>query len=184
MAPVPDNLTSRVFFDYVTGNLATSQEHTCMVRYISGTTTATAVQTSFLALLNGFTAGAFRQNWRVTAVRVSQPSTNFSVLIPTLPALAAFLGTSVVPYQTRFETVEDSMEGRSPTSGRRVSISLYRADNDADATFRYGMPAAVQSALATGLTAQTFMTADTSAPVFYTYVNQNYNSYWERQLRS
>lgn len=193
MAALPSNNTDRVFFDYVTGNLATSREHTCAVRFSLADNTVEAVQGIFLDLLGALGASNFRNGWRVLRTRVQYATTNVSLPYALEGTLGAFVGTGGSPtYNARYETVEDTFQGRSSSSGRRVDFSLYRAMDDSESTFRVeaglsGFGIVVGQAVATlnsyapnGV----FITIDgTANTIWYPYMNRNYNSYWERRSR-
>jgi hypothetical protein len=184
MAPLPPNSTGRVWFDYVTGVGATSQEHSVMFRISDFDTDGDSWSTGFLGVLNGFGAGAFREGWKVLRGRVSAPGSNISLPFTPNAALRAFLGTAVAGGTAVAEALEDTVQGRSLTTGRRVDFSLYKGTGFVDPTFRYGAPPALLTALSSlniyGLGA----VIDGTLASWYTYVNQNYNSYWERELRS
>lgn len=184
MAPLPQNNTARLFFDYVTGSAATSVEHTVQMRISGAEGTQTTGQEQFLSFLNAFGPGAFRTGWKVQNVRYSAAGSSFSLPIAILPALGSFLGTHSGTYVARYEAVEETIQGRSPVSGRRVDLSIYRAFGDANPSFRTGLPAGVQTALSAGLTAGVWRAIDGSTPIFYTFLNSNYNSYWETRLRT
>lgn len=193
MAPLPANNTDRVFFDYVTGNLSTSREHTCAVRFNLVDATVEAVQGIFLDLLGALGETNFRAGWRVLRTRVQYATTNVSLPYALDAALGAFVGTGGSPtYNARFETVEDTFQGRSSTTGRRVDFSLYRAMDDSESTFRVesglsGLGVVVGQAVATLNTyapTGVFIAIDgTANTIWYPYMNRNYNSYWERRSR-
>lgn len=192
MAPLPQNNTHRLFVDYVTGDLATSQEHTLAIRYNPSLRDVGDVQGDLLAVLNAFTAPAFRTGWKVTATRVQAAGSNFSLPVATISGLAGFVGTGGGAYFPRHETVEETFQGRSSTSGRRVDLSLYRAAGDVSENFRVvGGPSGlfllvrlVAAALSAASAAGSFLAIDGSQAVWRDYMNQNYNSYWERRVRT
>lgn len=188
--PPPPATTSIMFFDYVTGSSATSREHTVQFRYNPSLATPSDVQNRMLLVLQALTAANFRTGWRILRVRQQDVGTNFSIPIPVASGLGSFLGTATTPtYQPRYEAVEWSLQGRSPTTGQRVDFSLYTALTDAPANFRF-LPAdlaqlaatvnAVQAGAATGI----IITRGGSPATWYNYMNVNYNSYWERRSRT
>lgn len=192
MPPLPANNTDRVFFDYVTGNAPTSREHTVAVRFNLTEVSVENVQGNFLDFLGALGATNFRDGWRVIRTRVQYATTNVSLPYALEPALAAFEGTSAATYNSRFEAVEDTFQGRSSTTGRRVDFSLYRALDDSDGSFRVesggsGLPLVVAAAVDTLNTYApfgTFIAIDgTLNTIWYPYMNRNYNSYWERRAR-
>lgn len=193
MAPLPANNTGRVFFDYVTGTATTSREHTTAIRYNALSITTLGVQIAFFDVLSAFGATNFRVGWKVIRARWQGAGTNVTLPLTLDSTLGAFEGTgSNPPYNPRYETVEDTFQGRSPLTGRRVDFSLYRAMDDSDGSFRVeaggsGFPLVVAAAVAVlnGYPEQgTFVTIDgTDGALWYPYMNRNYNSYWERRSR-
>lgn len=192
MAPFPQNNTHRMFFDYVTGVTATSRAHTCAVRYNPGLRDVSDVQADFLALLNAFGPTLFRAGWKVTGVRVQSQGTNFTLPVTVISTLGAFIGTAGTGYDASLEAVEDTFQGRSPGTGRRVDLSLYRAHLQVSGNFRIipgtgTVPTAVGAAVAvlnTRAPLGSFLAIDGLAPSWYGYMNQNYNSYWESRSRT
>lgn len=184
LPPLPPNNTGRVWFQYVTGEVATSQVHEVMLRYPDGGASGD-VQEAFLTILNAIGASNFRQGWRVTSARESAAGSVFSLPITLQSAIAAFEGTASSPeYNPRFEAVERVYGGRSISSGRRVDFSLYTALSDADPTFREENSPALQLALLGLWSLGAGAVIDGTRPVFYSYTNFNYNSAWESKLRS
>ena len=191
MAALPANSTNRLFIDYVTGNEAGSQQHTVSCRYDSATLDVGDVQEAFLDVLQGISAALFRTGWRVIATRVQGAGTAFSLPVTTIVSLAGFTGTASPSYQPRLEAVELTFQGRSPTTGRGVDFSLYTAVIDVGDSFRFNSGSVAAPWVATALTALrasttagAFQSIDGAAPIWYDYVNANYNSYWERRLRT
>lgn len=185
LPPLPANNTARVWFRYVTNSGTTAQTHEVMWRANLGDFTIGDVGTNFLDLLTAIGASNFRTGWRVLSGRYSPAGAVFSVPAVLPAALLAFTGTGTsAGYRLPWEAVQDVFVGRSLSSGRKVSFSLFRAAGEADDTFRYGMPGAVQTALSTGSGNGAPLAIDGTNPSWYTYTNQNYNSYWERELRS
>ena len=184
MAPLPPNSTARVYFDYVTGAALTSREHTVQWRANLALATVDLVQAKFLGFLQAVGASNLRQGWKVIRVRVCLAGSNFSVPVNPTAALGGFVGTYAGSYNARMECVEDTYQFRSLSSGRRGDFSLYRAQGDADENFRFGMPTAQQTALLDAANNASLMAIDNTSPGVYTYVNQNYNSYWETRSRT
>ena len=191
MAPLPPQNTGRVYFDYVTGNAATSQEHTVMERFAVGVGFDLGdAQQALLDVLTTLGTTAFARGWRVTGVRLSQPGQVFSLPFPLIPALAAFVGagTALTPYD---EAREVTFQGHSQTSGRRVDFSLYGIDGSTPDNFRVvgggaGLSSLVSAAVAAlnaNSAAGYFVTIDGTAATWYDYINYNYNSYWEQEIR-
>lgn len=191
MAPLPQNNTNRLLFDYVTGDVATSQAHTCAVRYNPAERDVGDVQADFLSVLAGFGEGLFRVGWKVTGVRVQAAGSNFSLPVTMIASLAAFEGIASVGYTPKLEAVELTFQGRSTTSGRRVDFSIYNALFDVGDNFRFlegsagaSWVADVLDAVRAASAVGSFLAIDLSAPTWYGYANANYNSYWERRMRS
>ena len=192
MAPLPQNSTTRYFFDYVTGNATTSTEHTIAMRVNPAIVDPPTACAGLLAVLTAWTNGNFRSGWRVIRGRVQAAGSNFSVPITLTTALANFVGTLSTGYVARLEAVEDTFQGRSLTTGRRVDLSFYRAATDPTDNFRVvaggsglnltvqNVRNAIQAEVANGM----FLAIDQSQPTYSAYMNQNYNSYWERRIRT
>ena len=106
-----------------------------------------------------------------------------------MPAdLANFIGSNGFALPEREEPKESIWVGRSPTSGRRTRLSLYGAVYDTPANYRFGPGESLLSGAGTigdlNAPANVFLAIDGSKPNWYTYVNVNYNSYWETAARS
>lgn len=185
MPALNPNNTARAWFKYVTGAGASSQEHEVMWRYNPDVASLDNVCAYFKGLLDAIGPAGFRTGWKVLAGRYSAAGSDFSLPFQPTASLLSFLGTNVdASYTASWEAVEDVYVGRSLTSGRRAEFSLYRAKGQVDSTFRFGMPAGQISALSFASGAGCLLCIDGVAPAWYTYVNQNYNSHWERELRS
>lgn len=185
LPPLPDNNTARTWFQYTTGDGIASQTHEIMFRFNQALAAPEDAGAALLAVLQSYGPGSFRVGWRVLAQRWSAAQSAFSVPVQPDPSLLAFVGTgSSAAYQARWEAVEDTLVGRSLTSGRKARLSLFRANGEADATFRFPMGAGLQTALSQGSGSGFILCIDGSAPSWYTYVNQNYNSYWEGEIRN
>jgi len=190
VAPLPANNTARIFFDYITGNQATSKEHTVAWRSTGPGTTHEDVQARFLEFLQVLSPGTFVQGWRVLRVRVQEQGADFSVPVPMIAGLAAFVGTFTGAYPQNREAEEWVWSGRSSTTGRRVDFSLYGIGTAFPVNFRY--PAGGSSPNWVGPSIAFLNSADPpvgplvidfSKPTWYSYVNVQYNSYWEEQVR-
>lgn len=187
MAPLPQNATARYFFDYVTGNAATSQNHTVQVR-CSNETTPEDAQEAFWSLLTAMGSARFGSGWRVIRVRYQAAGTDFSIPVTLGATLASFVGTggNVSPPS---EAIELTFQGRSFTSGRRGDLSLYGTVGYSLTTnYRLtpGEASWVGDAVAVLNSVETIVwrAVDGTRLTFYPYANWNYNSYWERKLRS
>lgn len=183
MAPLPDNLTERLYLDYVAGTGGI--EHTMLVRWSTVTATLTQTMAAVESLFD-FIAGSLWAGWRFTGARNAAVGSDFSLPVPLSTGLAAVLGTG-----SARDAVADPREarwvGRSPTSGRRVSLSVYGTAPSTPANYRWGPGevALTDNAVLALLNAApgTFLAIDGSKPVFYPYVNVQFNSYWETRAR-
>ena len=186
MASLPQNSTARYFFDYVTGNTATSQEHTAAMRVTTATSETTA-QGGFLDLLTAMGPARFATGWRILRVRFQGAGQGFSVPLALTPALAAWVGTGG-PISPPNEAIELTYQGRSYASGRRGDVSLYGVLGFSLTTnYRITPGEAAWVGTAVGVLnaseAPLWIAIDGSELTWYPYANWNYNSYWERQLR-
>lgn len=188
MAPLPENNTGRYFVDYVTGNVAVSQEHTLVVRCA---TTAGGVQAqdAVLSFLGSIGAVNFRPGWRVLRVRHQEAFTDFSVPVPLTATLSAFVGTFGSAGAAWGEALEARWVGRSSLDGRRTALSLYGLAINIPDNFRLpaggSSPAWVQNSINNlNGASNPFYTISGSEPVWYDYINVQLNSYWESRLRS
>lgn len=184
MAPLPPSSTPRIWFRYVTGIQATSQEHTVMWRYNASQSSEYQAQGQFLAFLTALGESFFRVGWRVLDARFSAAGSNISLPVPLDPGLAEFEGTQGAGYNGALEAVEVCWPFRSIVSGRKGDFSLYPAAANVPATFRLTNSTAVQTALNDASADGSLVAIDNTAPQHYGYQNWNYNSYWERQLRA
>lgn len=195
MAPLPPNSTARVYFDYDSGSGANALNHTVQVRYIGPADNGVAAQTAFLALLNAIGPGNFNAGWSVNTVRVAPFNQDFSVPVPLIAGLNSFVGTDGTPLASFEEALEHTFQGRSPSTGRRVDLSLYGISflaGQVPGDYRVqegasGIGLIVRNAvtaLTNGVSAnQSFVAIDGTGPVWYGYMNVNFNSYWERRKR-
>jgi hypothetical protein len=192
MAPLAAyNLTTRWYFDYITGNdAAKARAHTAMLRTaFDSPVSVSEIQDKFLNLLNQLGAPAFRAGWRVTGVRQSTANTDFSVPVPVTTNLAAFVGTgSYTGWVISSEAIERRFVGRSPLTGVKGSFSLYGEANNSIADFRASTSestgtANVVAALNAASTPR-LVVGDNTVATWYAYANLNYNSHWESALRT
>jgi hypothetical protein len=193
MAPIAENLTHRIFFDYVTGVVAgTSKQHTICWRLNESVTPEDAISSAqgrMLALLGNIQPAAFRAGWAVEGVRFSVAGTDISLPVDVDAALAAFVGTSVeAGWNPSSEAIQYRMEGRSPTTGVRTSMSLYgvyypTVDADFRITPSQGSFVSDWRNALTEIGGPPLVCRDGSAVNWYNYINTQYNSYWERRIR-
>lgn len=192
MAPLPPNSTPRVYFDYISGNAATSKAHTASLRMNQGTFDQAQVQALFAAVLASMGQDSFRVGWKVTSVRVQQANSSFSLPVPLIPGLSSFQGTNAGAWTENQEAIEWTFQARSGASGRRVDFSLFGVYVTIPTNFRYvagavGSPAWVGNVVGllnnTSTYPQLPVAVDGTRATFYPYVNANYNSYWEGEIR-
>lgn len=189
---VAPNNTARLFVDYITGAQPSSAEHTLMCRYDQSRLTASDAADGIGRLLMAIGAANLRAGWKVLRLRNASQGNDFSVPVTMPSAITSFVGTANINYNARLETVEETFQGRSASTGRRVDVSLYRAMADCDASFRVlasgsgvgSMVTAIVGRLNADVFAGHWLAVDGSGPVWSSYMNQNYNSYWERRLRT
>lgn len=184
MAPLPPSSTARLWYRYVTGEHATAQEHTVMWRYNSTQTTEYNAQGWLLGLLLALGESYFHVGWRVLDARFAAAGSNISLPVPLDPTLAEFEGTQNLGYSAQLEAVEVSFPFRSVVTGRKGDFSLFPASSTVPPTFRLINSSGVQEALNDASNAGALVAIDDTAPQHYGYNNWNYNSYWERQLRT
>lgn len=189
MAPLPQNNTQRVFYDYVVSDEATvGTEHTFQVRGALGLSIG-EIHQAVDEFLNAITPARFFTGWRIIRARHMEAAgvASFPTVLP--PGLATFIGTGADPAFTRDLAVEATFQGRSFTTGRRVDVSLYGIPTlantgafriEADNTFAQWVTDAVSALNNAG---GAFCTIDGSSALYYPYVNWNFNSYWETRLR-
>lgn len=192
MVALPQNNTDRVHFDYVTGVQTTSKRHTVTFRGVGPVFDTGDVQDFFVDFLTALGPSVLRVGWKVEGVRLSPVGQNFSLPLPIVPALQAFAGTSATVLNELQETQEWTWQGRSFTSGRRVDFSLYGLVTVPPTNLRYtagggGSPAWVAATVNILNNHATYpwgpATVDGTMPTWQQYVNMNYNSYWEGEIR-
>lgn len=190
MARLPANNTVTLFIDYRTQ--LNGVEHTMQVRPLSGDGgDITAAQQTVLDMLNALGPTFLRTGWRVLSVRGRQANSSVTAPVPILPALQAFAGTNNNSYSDDREAVEMRFVGRSLTTGTRVGLSIFGiAGNIPVGRFRITAAtptwgaSVVNAAAALNAGATNARTIDGTIPLWYSYANINYNSYWERRIRT
>lgn len=184
MAPLPPNNTARLWIDYVVGGI----EHTFQVRYNANQPTIDVVDT--VAAILGFIEGELASSFAVQGARVAPAGSNISVPFDISgSALAGFVGTNGSDLPANNAPREISWTGRSHTTGRRVEWSLYGYMPNTPANYRWGPGETVASssqviaALNAASAAGIFVAIDGTPAVWKPYVNVNFNSYWENEVR-
>lgn len=184
MAPLPPNSTTVLFIDYTTGR----NEHTFQVRPAAGQTNDD-IDGAVRAFLDAL-AFLLPNEWRVTGVRRRAAQSN--ITLPwSLTTTEAFIGSNT---QSDLAEVEEPKEfvwvGRGQTSGRRVELSLYGILKPTPVAYRHFRGEVNQQYVDDTLAVlqpefgdSPFVTIAGDSPLWYPYVNINYNSYWEREQR-
>jgi len=189
MAQFAPNNTGRVFVDYVTGNQAYSKEHTLTLRPGPSAASASDIAFQFLSLIG---VSNFLTGWRPIRLRVQGAGEDFSFPVEMESNLAAFVGTgSVSGFTEAFEAVQHTLQGRTASSGTRASIQLYGIRSQIPTKFRFlpseapfnGWLPAMLTALNASEAGLPLVAVDNVRPIWYPYINVNYNSYWEGAIR-
>lgn len=182
----------RLYIDYVTGNTSgVSKEHTVMLRIngdIPAVDAGTYGQGVFLSFLSALTPANLRSGWRAIRGRLVPNYADWSLPYELTPALLAFVGSANTGAWTASnEAIQLTWIGRSTTTGKRARLSLYGASVIViDSNFRYTASewGAAAGAAVTALNqAEDLVAVDNSQVFWYSYVNANYNSYWESRIR-
>lgn len=186
MAPLPANNTERWYLDYVTGSHATATEHTMQFRTPTLTSPA-SVCDKILLFLQAITAAQLWVGWKPIRLRWAPIGLNFSTPQVISGGLVTFQGSGAITgYQETVEALELTFQARSSLTGRRTDVSLY-GYKIASLLTAYRFTSAtgwVNTAVAAlNSTPPEFRVIDGSAALFYPYVNMNFNSYWESELR-
>lgn len=180
MAPLPDNSTGVMFFDYTTGSV----QHTAQLRFGPGS--GPAIVTLFTELALAMT-NVLASAWRVLGVRQRAAGAMIALPYASAGTLLGFMPASGVGLDPVNEPREYRWVGRGSTSGRRVTFSLYGVTIGTPPSYRYpaegGPPSLneVYSRLMGGYSG--LVTVGGDAPIWQPYVNVNYNSYWETEAR-
>lgn len=183
MAPLPPSNTARVFFDYDTGR----HLHTVQIRHDTAAGgDIVAVQSRFFDFLTAI-QGDLVAGWRLVAMRVAAQGSDITLPVDMSSELANFVGGGQPAISEAAEALQATWVGRSPTTGRRVRLSLYGTDQPLPGNFRFGPGetslASAAAFAALELNPACFIAIDGSNPTWYTYVDVQYNSYWETALR-
>jgi hypothetical protein len=140
--------------------------------------------------LEALTPNFFRTQWRVYEAFASGAGSNIVTPAQFLDNLNGFVGGNVNNYPPEREAIEMRFVGRSTTTGVKVSFSLYGIGsnvpigqfrlNGGNSGFALGVRNAVNVLNASN---GAFRCIDGTIPVWYDYVNLQFNSYWERRIR-
>lgn len=185
MSALPANNTNRLFFDYV--SQTNGYEHTMAVRYGPSQSVA-AVMASLYSFVSAIGLAHFASGWRFIRARRQDAGSDFSVPEALAAPLSTWVGTGGT-FAISYEPLELCFVGRSPTSGRKARLSLYGGTGvNLNTNFRVELPDSGYAWLQAGIAAlngasNAFLAVDGSPVVWYPYVNWQFNSYWERQVR-
>lgn len=177
MAPLPQNNTSRLFLDYQVG----PDQHTLSLRYAEGVVTPATVMTRLDSILDVIGPAMYLMN--VVAVRKQVQGSNVST--PLAWTGNASYGSGAIDNWKR--TLETRWIGRS-ADGRKTSFSLYGVNWNPTLGYRVytsgnAAIATIDGILATMALAGEFITISGNPAEPYPYVDLNYNSYWEHEVR-
>lgn len=188
LPPLPANNTNRLFVDYFTGGDGVGVEHTLSVRYIGNAAAWGTAQLEVLALLSAIGEERFWNGWVPLRARYQEANTVITLPCELYAELAAFTGTGgaivrrMDPYEARFV-------GRSPSTGRRVSLSVYGINfTQPDDNYRVNAGDSGASYVAAAVAAlngatTVFAAVDGTRATWYSYMNVQFNSYWEKRAR-
>lgn len=185
MTPLPVENTARLFVDYEVANVP----HTMQLR-VGPSAGAIAVLDNLFYILD-FVKTSLPISWVITGVRRANAGSTVSVPISyTASELFGFTGTVAGTFPAVDHPRQLNWVGRSETTGRRVRLGLYGALITTPANYRLGPGETVfaSAEVIAGLNVMAAngqaLTIDGTAPRWYSYVNVNYNSYWETERRS
>jgi hypothetical protein len=176
MAPLNPNNTGRFWLAYTDG----VNPHEMMVRYGVGADLATIKESvhNFLTTQEG-------KLYLITILgaRFSGPGSNVSS--PTIWTGSADYGTGEMPAERA--PFEGCFLGRT-SGGRRMRLFLYGLTWAVPGTFRIASAGGNEvetglDAIMTGQDDGVFWAIDNLRPTMYTYMDVQYNSYWEEQAR-
>lgn len=176
MAPLAPSNTRRWWFEYSDG----VNNHELMFR--GGTDTTTG---DMISLFSDFMTAIDSALYLTTVLGGRFADVGENISNPFTYDGPPDFGTGEMPVVRA--PLEISFEGRS-TDGRKVSYSVYGMLGTPSSTYRYlnGEYPALDAGLAelAGASASgTLKTISGLRPIFKTYINLNYNSYWERRAR-
>lgn len=174
MAPLPTDNTQRFFLDYSTTNLS----HTLMVR-----TTSTTSAAAFSTFMDAFLTALAPELSLITidGARVAQVNTNVSIPITWSGDPSYGTGSESAVFRPR----SLCFLGRT-ANGRRARMYVFGGDYTSPNDFRINRVdnANIDAAIdVLEVNPQFFAGIDGLASVKYSYVDVNFNSYWERAVR-
>lgn len=177
MAPLPDNNTDCFWLDYTDGQ----NSHSLQVRYNS----AVATVANVMSLVHNFLVQLSSELYTLTVQGARVRAKNSNVSSPVVWSGDVTYGSFAMP--ANLAPREICFLGRSG-DGRRVRWFLFGWNGPTPSPFRVGITpeTAFDGALQVLITAQefeTFLTISGQSPTLYTYVDVNYNSYYEEKTR-
>jgi len=176
MAPVNPNNTQRWWFEYFDG----VNNHELMLRGDTDATTG-----DMISVFSDFITALDPVLHEITVIGGRYADQGSNISNPFTYDGAPTSGTGEL--SEALAPREISYEGRS-NDGRIVSYSMFGLLGTTSGNFRYaaGENAALDAAravLVAAANAGVLVTISGGKPIFKTYINLNYNSYWERQAR-
>lgn len=191
MAPLPQNNTGRAWLDYVTGSGFSAQQHSVMLRFTGeGEADGTAALAALAALIVAATEGAFFDGWQVVGARISAPGSDFALPAAVPAVLTSFLGEGQANPTYQSQAREARLVGRGTSTGRRVSVSLYGLVDSLFTSADFRLPAGGSGFVFNLLEALNEAPEGVAVSIggdsvtWQSYMNWQYNSYWEGALRS
>lgn len=175
MAPLPDNLTARLFIEYTSMGVA----HTMLVRLEPSATAADAALV--YADITTILKARMDTDDSFTGARFSAAGGNLSFPMP----VSAVSGTAAYSPTDDRRAFFYSWTGRG-TDGRDAKVSFFSPVYGTEGNYRLDPgDDAVFGAMATYLNASSEeIVAVSGAPtVWHTYVNMGVSAYWQRKLR-
>lgn len=177
MAPLPPNNTARTWTDYSDG----INEHSLMVRF-DATALSVADALGFVA---NFLLDISDSLYQLTIIGARWAEQGSNIAIPvTWPGDSTY-GTNPLP--PKDAPRELRWEGRDQ-GGRKVSYAVYGTNITTPDIFRVissgaNLPNLGVLAINAGSAEGCFQTIGGNRPTMKNYVNVNFNSYWEAQMR-
>lgn len=179
--PLPPSNTTRYFVDYTTGRVA----HTVMFRAAAGVsdTQADGAINFVLSIL----MPVCPTTWQVTGCRKALAGSDVTLPV-TLTFTDALVGTNGNGLLEEHEPREHRWVGRGVSTGRQVAFSIYGIRQDFLADYRVNSGEGAITWVADTVAALNagsgmFVTIAGDPSIWYPYVNQNNNSYWETDAR-
>ena len=181
MAALPPENTTRYFVDYTTGRTA----HTVMFRSSGGVSDAQAdgAINFVLDLLMPVCYTA----WSVTGCRKALAGSTVTLPV-SMPFTEGLTGELAGTLPEEAEPREHRWVGRGVSSGRTVTFSIYGILQPFTADYRIdsgegAIPWVASTVAALNAGGGMFVTIASDPAVWYPYVSQNNNSYWETDAR-